>query len=143
MTRNSTNLIKAIAELAAGRRHDLTVFGDDYATRDGSGVRDFIHVSDLADAHVAALTYLMRDGASAALNCGYGKGFSVLEVVAAAEDIIGHKLAIRRGPRRPGDPPALVAATGRIHDVLAWSPTRADLHLMLAGAIAWEKSLAD
>jgi UDP-glucose 4-epimerase len=140
--KNSTNLIKAIAELAAGKRENLTVFGDDYPTPDGTCVRDFIHVSDLADAHVAALDYLMAGGESQVLNCGYGTGFSVKEVLAAADEVAGRKLAYHTGPRRPGDPPAIVAATDRIQKVLPWRPRFADLKLMLKSAMAWERQLA-
>ncbi len=142
VVRNSTNLIKSVAELVAGKRPDFTVFGDDYDTADGTCVRDFIHVSDLADAHVEALEHLMLGGRSQILNCGYGRGFSVLEVLKAAQDVTGKPLSYLKGPRRPGDPAAVIAETKRIHDVLPWTPHRADLHLMLKSAIAWERGLA-
>ena len=142
VVRNSSNLIKSVAELVAGKRPELTVFGDDYPTADGTCVRDFIHVSDLADAHVEALEHLMQGGRSQTLNCGYGRGFSVLEVLKAAQEVTGKPLLYHRGPRRPGDPAAVIAETKRIHAVLPWTPSRADLHLMLKSAIAWERSLA-
>lgn len=142
VVRNSTNLIKVVAELAAGHRDEITVFGDDYPTADGSGIRDFIHVSDLAEAHVAALGYLMAGGQSQILNCGYGTGFSVKQVLAAADAVAGRKLAYRTGPRRPGDPAAVVAETARIRKLLPWTPRHADLDLILRSAIAWERGLA-
>ncbi|TAK99045.1 MAG: UDP-glucose 4-epimerase GalE [Rhodospirillaceae bacterium] len=141
VVRNSTNLIKVVAELAAGRRQDITVFGDDYPTDDGTCVRDFIHVSDLAEAHVAALSYLMDGGSSQILNCGYSKGFSVKQVLSTADAITGQKLAYRMGPRRAGDPAAVVAETSRIRALLPWTPRHADLALMLHSAIAWERGL--
>lgn len=140
--RNSTNLIKAVAELAAGTRAEVLVHGTDYPTPDGSCIRDYIHVSDVADAHVAALAHLMAGGSTETLNCGYGRGFSVLEVMAAAERAEGRRLAYRPGPRRPGDPPALVAEISRIRRVLGWRPQRDDLDLMVRSAISWERSLA-
>ncbi|TAL01804.1 MAG: UDP-glucose 4-epimerase GalE [Rhodospirillaceae bacterium] len=140
--RNSTNLIKTVAELAAGNRTELLIHGDDYPTADGTCIRDYIHVSDLADAHVAALDYLMAGGPSEILNCGYGRGFSVLEVLAAADAVEGRRLAYRTGPRRPGDPPALVAEISRIRRILGWTPCRDDLELMVLSAIAWERGLA-
>jgi UDP-glucose 4-epimerase len=140
--RNSTNLIKAVAELAAGSRAEVLVHGTDYPTPDGSCIRDYIHVSDVADAHLAALAYLMAGGASQTLNCGYGRGFSVLEVMAAAERAEGRRLVYRPGPRRPGDPPALVAEISRIRKLLGWQPQCDDLDLMVRSAISWERSLA-
>jgi UDP-glucose 4-epimerase len=140
--RNSTNLIKAVAELAAGTRAEVLVHGTDYPTPDGSCIRDYIHVSDVADAHVAALDYLMAGGIGQTLNCGYGRGFSVREVMAAAERVEGRRLAWRAGPRRAGDPPALVAEISRIRRVLGWQPRRDDLDLMVRSAISWERTLA-
>jgi UDP-glucose 4-epimerase len=142
VVQNSTNLIKVVAEVAAGKRPELTVFGDDYPTVDGTCVRDFIHVSDLADAHVVALDHLMNDGDSQILNCGYGRGFSVLEVLRAATEVTGRPVNFKTGPRRPGDPAAVVAQTKRIHEVLPWTPRRADLHGILKSAIDWERSRA-
>jgi UDP-glucose 4-epimerase len=104
-------------------------------------VRDFIHVSDLADAHVAALSYLMDGGTSQILNCGYGTGFSVKQVLSTASAIAGRALPFRMGARRAGDPAAVVAATSRIRSLLPWTPRHADLALMLRSAIAWERGL--
>jgi len=142
IAQNSTNLIKAVAELAAGNRPELIVHGTDYPTPDGTCIRDYIHVSDVADAHVAALDYLLAGGESAVMNCGYGQGFSVLDVLAAADRAEGRHLTYRTGPRRPGDPPTLIAEIGRIRRVLGWTPIRDDLDLMVRSAIAWERSLA-
>jgi UDP-glucose 4-epimerase len=139
VARNSTNLIKSLAEFVTGKRPSLTVYGTDYPTPDGTCVRDYIHVSDLADAHVAALEYLMAGGPSRTWNCGYGVGASVLEVMAAAASAIGHAVAYGVGPRRPGDPPALVAATEAVRAALPWTPAHADLVDMVASAIAWER----
>jgi UDP-glucose 4-epimerase len=137
--RNSTNLIKTVAEVAAGLRDGMEVHGEDYPTPDGTCIRDYIHVTDVAEAHVAALAHLMAGGESAVLNCGYGRGFSVREVLAAADAAAGHPLARRTGPRRPGDPPALVADTRRIRALLGWQPRWDDLAAMVGSAIAWEK----
>jgi UDP-glucose 4-epimerase len=137
--RNSTNLIKTVAEVAAGLRDGMEVHGADYPTPDGTCIRDYIHVTDVADAHVAALTHLLAGGNSAVFNCGYGRGFSVREVLAAADAAAGRPLPRRMGPRRPGDPPALVADTARIRAVLRWQPQWDDLAAMVGSAIAWEK----
>jgi UDP-glucose 4-epimerase len=142
VVQNSTNLIKVVAELAAGRRDEITVYGDDYPTEDGTCVRDFIHVSDLAEAHVAALNYLMSGGDSQILNCGYGTGFSVKQVLSTAEKVAGRKLTYRMGPRRAGDPHAVIAETARIRKLLPWTPRHADLELILSSAIAWERGLS-
>jgi UDP-glucose 4-epimerase len=141
VAKNSTNLIKVVSELAAGRRSGMTVHGDDYATPDGTCIRDFIHVSDLADAHVAALTYLMAGGESEVMNCGYGEGYSVTSVLREASRIAGRKLAYGVGPRRAGDPAQVVSDPSRIREKLSWTPRYADLDLILRTAIAWEKSL--
>jgi UDP-glucose 4-epimerase len=141
VAKNSTNLIKVVSELAAGRRSGMTVHGDDYATPDGTCIRDFIHVSDLAEAHVAALTYLMEGGESEIMNCGYGEGYSVTSVLREASRIAGRQLAYDIGPRRAGDPAQVVSDPSRIRERLSWTPRYADLDLILRTAIAWEKSL--
>ncbi|MGE4062925.1 MAG: UDP-glucose 4-epimerase GalE [Rhodospirillaceae bacterium] len=141
VVQNSTNLIKVVSELAANRRAGMTVYGNDYATPDGTCIRDFIHVSDLADAHVAALTYLMKGGDSDIMNCGYGEGYSVTSVLREASRIAGRKLPYVIGPRRAGDPAQVVSDPARIRDKLAWTPRYNDLDLILRSAIAWEKSL--
>jgi UDP-glucose 4-epimerase len=140
---NSTNLIKVVSELAAGHRGGLTIFGGDYATPDGTCIRDFIHVSDLADAHVSALHYLRGGGASDILNCGYGTGYSVLNVVNTASKIVGRSLPYTMGPRRAGDPAEVVADARRLRQRLAWTPRCDNLELMLRTAITWEESLIE
>lgn len=141
VVKNSTNLIKVVSELAADRRAGMTVHGDDYATPDGTCIRDFIHVSDLADAHVAALTYLMNGGQSDVMNCGYGEGYSVTNVLREAGKIAGRNLLYTVGPRRAGDPAQVVSDPSRIREKLTWVPRYANLDLILRTAIAWEKSL--
>lgn len=141
VVKNSTNLIKVVAELAAGRRPGMTIHGDDYATDDGTCIRDFIHVSDLADAHVAALTYLMNGGESEIMNCGYGEGYSVMSVLREAGRIASRKLPYTVGLRRAGDPAQVISDPSRIRERLSWVPRYADLDLILRTAIAWEKSL--
>lgn len=139
--RNSTNLIKVVSELATGHRSGMTVHGTDYETCDGTCVRDFIHVSDLADAHVAALDYLIAGGVSDVMNCGYGQGYSVLNVLRTAGALVGKPLNYTLGPRRAGDPADVIADASRIRSRLAWTPCRDDLELILRTAIAWESSL--
>jgi UDP-glucose 4-epimerase len=141
IAKNSTNLIKVVSELAAGRRKMITVHGGDYPTDDGTCVRDFIHVSDLAAAHVSALEYLRAGGRSDIMNCGYGSGYSVLNVLRTAAKIVGKSLPHSIGPRRAGDPAQVIADPARIKDRLAWTPAHANLELMLRTAIAWERSL--
>lgn len=137
----STHLIRVAIEVALGVRERMSVFGQDYDTRDGTCERDFIHVSDLADAHVAALDYLLTGGAPATLNCGYGRGYTVLEVLAALEQILGRPVAADAAPRRPGDPARLISNPSAIQRSLAWTPRRADLHQILESALAWQANL--
>lgn len=141
-TRQATHLLEIAAQTAMGRRAEMQIFGDDYPTPDGTCVRDYIHVSDLAAAHLAALTYLEAGGASATLNCGYGRGFSVREALAAVERTLGRPLPVRMAPRRAGDPPALVAGVERIGRTLDWTPRYADLDIIVATALAWEQRRA-
>jgi UDP-glucose 4-epimerase len=140
---NATHLIKVAAETSVGRRARITIFGDDYDTPDGTCVRDYIHVSDLAAAHLSALRYLEGGKGSTMLNCGYGRGYSVAEVLAAIERVTGRPLNKVAGPRRAGDPPVLVAETGRIRRELDWSPAHDDLDAIVESAVAWERKLAD
>jgi UDP-glucose 4-epimerase len=141
-TAAATHLIKVAVEAALGKRAEVAVFGDDYPTPDGTGIRDYIHVSDLADAHVAALDRLVAaPAASLTLNCGYGRGYSVLEVLDAVERVAGTKLARRMAARRPGDPAALVADNTRILAALDWQPRYPDLDTIVSHALAWEKKL--
>jgi UDP-arabinose 4-epimerase len=134
-----THLIPLILDAAAGRRAHVDVFGTDYPTPDGSAIRDYIHVSDLAEAHVLALEHLERGGESLALNLATGHGHSVREVIAAAERVTGRRIARRDGPRRPGDPPALVADARRAGQVLGWKPRYSGLDTILATAWAWHR----
>lgn len=138
-TPNATLLIKVACETAAGRRQTVSIFGTDYPTPDGTGVRDYIHVEDLAEAHIKALDYLEAGGHSTILNCGYGHGYSVREVLETVERVHGHPLTIREEPRRAGDPPTLVAAADRIKKVLGWIPKYDDLDVIVRSSLAWEK----
>ena len=142
-TAGATHLIKVAVEAALGKRERVDVFGTDFATPDGTGVRDYIHVSDLAAAHVLALEALAADPArSLAMNCGYGRGFSVLEVLDAVDRATGGRILRRMGPRRAGDPAALVADNTLIRATLPWQPRHADLDAIVRHALAWEEKLA-
>jgi UDP-glucose 4-epimerase len=140
-TRAATHLIKVAAQAALGERPYLEVFGDDYPTPDGTGVRDYIHVTDLARAHVAALRYLRAGGDSMVLNCGYGRGFSVLQVIASVKRAAKCDVPVRIGPRRAGDPAMLVAKADRIRAILDWRPELNDLDTIVAHALLWERHL--
>jgi len=137
----ATLLTKVACEAAVGKRPSISIFGTDYATPDGTGVRDYIHVEDLADAHLKALAYLRKGGQSTTLNCGYGRGYSVREVLAMVERLAGVKLDIREEPRRAGDPPSLVAQADRIRSVLAWEPRLDDLETIVGTSLEWERRL--
>lgn len=137
----STHLIKIAVETVLGRRGHIDIFGDDYATPDGACIRDYIHVSDLADAHVKALAHLLNGGGNLVLNCGYGRGASVREVLNAVQEVSGRKLDIRIAPRRPGDVPELVADVARLRKILNWTPRFADLHTIIRTALEWERKL--
>jgi UDP-glucose 4-epimerase len=139
----ATHLIKVACETALGKRPKLDVFGTDYPTPDGTCVRDYIHVSDLARAHSAALAYLRRNGASATFNCGYGRGASVFEVIDAVRRAARRDFAVEIGGRRPGDPAALVANVDRIRSALDWRPQFQDLDTIVRHALAWERRLSD
>jgi UDP-glucose 4-epimerase len=138
----ATHLIKVACETALGRRAKLDVFGTDYPTPDGTCVRDYIHVSDLARAHLAALAHLRRGGASATFNCGYGHGHSVFEVIDSVRRVSGREFAVEITGRRAGDPPSLVADVSRIHAALEWRPQFDDLDTIVSHAFAWERRLA-
>ena len=140
-TVGATHLLKIAVEAATGQRAKIDVFGTDYPTPDGSCVRDFIHVSDLAQAHRAALSYLRGGGASTTLNCGYGRGNSVLETIEAVRRVSGRNFAVQYAPRRPGDIMTMVADTSRIAATLDWTPQYADLETIAAHALAWEEKL--
>ncbi len=142
-TARATHLVKVACEAALGERPYLDVFGTDYPTPDGTCVRDYIHVTDLVRAHLDALRYLRAGGASEVLNCGYGNGFSVLEVIRSVKQTSKHDFPLRMGPRRPGDPAAIVARAERIKQVLGWQPSLADLDTIVGHALAWEKRLIE
>jgi UDP-glucose 4-epimerase len=128
-------------EAALGDRPRIEVFGTDYPTKDGSCVRDYIQVSDLADAHMVALKHLRNGGGSLTLNCGYGQGFSVLEVIDVVKAVSGVDFPVVLSPRRPGDPAAIVARADRIRAELGWRPRNDDLRQIVSQALTWERSL--
>ncbi len=140
-TPGATHLIKVAVEAALGRRARIDVYGTDYPSPDGTCVRDFIHVSDLARAHVATLAYLRHGGASTTLNCGYGHGYSVREVLDAVRRAVGHPFAVNFGARRSGDIVVSVAAANRIRELLNWTPELDDLDAIVGHALAWERHL--
>ncbi|MDQ7074914.1 MAG: UDP-glucose 4-epimerase GalE [Gammaproteobacteria bacterium] len=141
-TPNATLLIKVACEVAVGKRDSISIFGTDYPTPDGTGIRDYIHVEDLADAHLKALEYLRGGGESTALNCGYGHGYSVREVLEMVGKVNGTPLNIIEEPRRAGDPPELIAGADLIRTQLGWQPQHDDLEAIVSTALAWEKKLA-
>ncbi len=140
-TVGATHLLKVAVEAATGQRAKVDVFGTDYPTADGSCIRDFIHVSDLAEAHRAALTYLRAGGASVTVNAGYGRGYSVLETIEAVRRVSGRNFAVSYAPRRPGDIVTMVADTSRIRSIFDWTPQFDDLDTIAAHALAWEEKL--
>jgi UDP-glucose 4-epimerase len=139
---DAAGLVKLAVETAIGKRDTLEIFGDDYPTRDGTCERDYIHVSDLAAAHVAALEYLEAGGAGTTLNLGYGRGYTVLELVAALEKVLGRTLNKRRAARRPGDPPRYFSDVTRLNATLDWRPAHDDLDEILRSALKWAGALA-
>ena len=141
-TAKATLLTKVACEVVVGKRDHVSIFGTDYPTRDGTGIRDYIHVEDLADAHLKALAYLRRGGESTTLNCGYGRGYSVRELLNMVETVAGHPIPKREEPRRAGDPPTLVARASRIRSVLGWQPRHDSLKDIVETALAWERKLA-
>ena len=141
-TPKATLLVKVACEAATGRRPGVAIYGTDYPTPDGTGLRDYIHVEDLASAHLDALAYLRKGGESTVLNCGYGHGYSVREVLAAVERANGKALNISEEPRRAGDPPELVAVADRVREVLGWSPKFDDLDTIVKTSLAWERKIA-
>jgi UDP-glucose 4-epimerase len=135
----ATHLIKRAAQVALGRVPHLDIFGTDYPTHDGTGVRDYIHVSDLVDAHLLALDALRSGAVSSTFNCGYGHGVSVREVISTVEKAIGRKLPVRESPRRAGDPPTLIADPSKIKVALKWKPRHDDLSEIVRSALEWER----
>jgi UDP-glucose 4-epimerase len=140
-TVGATHLLKIAVEAATGQRAKIDVFGTDYPTPDGSCIRDFIHVSDLAQAHRAALSYLRGGGTSMTLNCGYGHGYSVKETIEAVRRISGRNFAVQYAPRRPGDIMTMIADTTLIRWTLNWTPQYDDLEAIATHALKWEEKL--
>jgi UDP-glucose 4-epimerase len=140
-TPDATHLIKVAVQAAVGLRPHLEVYGTDYPTPDGTCVRDYIHVTDLVRAHSAALAHLRKGGENATLNCGYGQGYSVFDVIGAVKRMSGKDFAVRLGPRRPGDPATIVAEARRIRDLPGWTPKLDDLETIVKHALAWERQL--
>ena len=141
-TMGATHLLKIAVEAATGQRSKIDVYGTDYPTPDGSCIRDFIHVSDLVQAHRAALAYLRNGGASTTLNCGYGRGYSVLETIEAVRRASGRNFAVQYAPRRDGDIMTMIADTRRIRSTLDWTPVYDDLETIARHALSWEEKLA-
>jgi UDP-glucose 4-epimerase len=134
-----THLIPLVLKAATGERDAITVFGTDYSTVDGTCIRDYIHVEDLASAHLEALRHLEANGESSILNVGYGRGFSVKEVIEIASSVTGMRLPVREAARRPGDPPVLIAKADRIRGLFGWKPRYDDLRTIVADAWHWER----
>jgi UDP-glucose 4-epimerase len=140
-TPNATHLIKRACQVALGRIAHLDIFGTDYPTPDGTCIRDYIHVGDLANAHLLALDALRAGARSSSYNCGYGKGFSVRQIIACLERMIGMGLPVRECARRPGDPPVLISDATQLKASLDWKPVNEDLHTIIHSALRWEKLL--
>lgn len=140
-TKNATHLIKVASEVAAGKRPGMEIFGTDYETKDGTCVRDYIHVSDLARAHVDVLVWLHKNGPMGLFNCGYGTGYSVREVLAAVSKVSGSQLQTKDAARRAGDPPSLISNASLIRETVGWTPDFDDLETIVRTAYIWEKSL--
>ncbi|MBP9706933.1 MAG: UDP-glucose 4-epimerase GalE [Oligoflexales bacterium] len=139
----ATHLIKVACQKALGMRKDLLITGSDYNTPDGTGLRDYIHIEDLASAHLCALDYLQKGGASVLVNCGYGRGFSVREVIKVLEEVCGFSIGAKEAPRRPGDVASLIANVEKIGKILPqWKPKYADLKKIITSAYQWEEKLA-
>lgn len=136
-----SHLIPLILQAAAGRRPHISLFGDDYPTPDGTCLRDYIHVDDLADAHVLALDRLLEGKPGGVYNCGYGQGYSVKEVITTAQQVTGKDIPVVRSPRRPGDPAVLVADSAKIRNELGWKPKYNDLEYIIRTAWNWEKAI--
>ena len=141
-TPNATHLLKVASQVAVGEREGMQLYGTDYDTPDGTCVRDYIHVSDLAEAHALALEHVLANPGQVTLNCGYGRGSSVNEVIAAVERQTNTTLNVETAPRRPGDAPALIADVTRIHETLDWTPKHDSLDVMARTAMDWERKLA-
>ena len=136
-----THLIKILSEVAVGKRQKILIYGNDYDTTDGTAIRDYIHVSDLANIHIEAAKYLLKDKQSNIFNCGYGKGYSVLEVIKAANEITGNKIRYEYAKRRPGDAEKLVSNVDKLHKSINWLPKYNNINLIIQTAIDWEKKI--
>jgi UDP-glucose 4-epimerase len=137
----ATHLIKVACQAALGQRPFMEIYGDDYPTPDGTCVRDYIHVTDLVEAHALLLRYLRQGGASTTLNCGYGRGYSVRQVVEVVKEVSGVDFAVKDAPRRAGDPAAIVAGAHKVRELLGWQPAHDDLNEIVSSAYAWEEYL--
>jgi UDP-glucose 4-epimerase len=135
----ATHLIKVAAQVATGQRNSMQIFGDDYPTPDGTCIRDYVHVEDLAAAHIQALDYLQAGEPSAIFNCGYGHGYSVREVIDTFNNQLPGAISVNIGPRRPGDPPELVADNKKIREQLEWRPQYDNLSVIVRDALNWER----
>ena len=140
-TAKATLLIKVACEAVVGKRPHVSIYGTDYPTPDGTGIRDYIHVEDLAEAHLNALDYLRGGGASRILNCGYGHGYSVREVLESVQRVAGRGIRVKEEARREGDPDRLVAAADQVRTVLGWAPKLDDLDTIVRTALRWEEKL--
>ncbi|WP_310490145.1 UDP-glucose 4-epimerase GalE [Chamaesiphon sp. VAR_69_metabat_338] len=140
--KKASHLLKVACDAALGQRSHVDIFGTDFDTPDGTGIRDYIHIDDLARAHVDALTYLNSDRPSQTLNCGYGQGYSVREVIEKVKEISGVDFTVIEAERRAGDPACVIAANDRITEILGWQPRFNDLDTIVRTALAWEKKLA-
>lgn len=138
----ATHLIKVAAQTALGQRDSMAVFGTDYPTPDGTGVRDYIHVADLVEAHALLLDHLRGGGRSVTMNCGYGRGYTVRQVIDTVKDVSGVDFTVKEEPRRAGDPAAVVARADKVRAILGWEPAHDDLREIVAGAYEWERHLA-
>jgi UDP-glucose 4-epimerase len=141
-TPEATHLIKVACQTALGQREAMSIFGTDYPTPDGTGIRDYIHIEDLASAHLAALSYLETGGETTTLNVGYGRGSSVRDVIAVVKEVAGIDFKVVEAPRRPGDPASLVAKADRIREILGWQPRYDSLRTIVADAWRWERALS-
>ena len=141
INKKATHLIKIASEVAVGKRDKITIFGVDYPTPDGTAIRDYIHVSDLADIHVKAVEHIIKQQQSNIINCGYGKGFSVKEVLEIVNDVNDKKIIIEKGKRRSGDSMMLVSNTSKLHRIFNWHPKYNDMAFIVKTAIDWEKKL--
>ena len=141
-TPDATHLIKIASQVALGKRTELSIFGDDYQTPDGTCIRDYIHVMDLAQAHLDALNYLIKEKTSNYMNCGYSKGFSVKEVLSEMKKTLKIDFPVKIAPRRDGDPDILISKCEKIKKLTGWKPKYNDLSLMIKTAYDWEKKLS-